>query len=64
MLNRPYCDTHEKVLFNSKKDAVAALVGQLKSKRVRVYDCSEHPGKVHMTKEGAKYKSDLQRHRR
>lgn len=61
---RQTCEEHNKVLFSSKRDALNSLVGQLKSKRVRVYGCTAHPGKVHLTKEGAKYKADLNRHRK
>lgn len=53
--NRPVCEQHGKVLYTSKRDARHAAVGALKSKRLRVYPCSEHPPKLHVTKESLRY---------
>jgi len=52
---RERCDEHDKTLYRDRKDAVGALMGGLKSKRVRVYPCQAHHGMVHMTKESVKY---------
>lgn len=54
--NRPSCEVHGKVLFHSKSDALGSLTGHLKKQRIRVYPCSKHPGKVHMTKESVRYR--------
>ena len=54
--NRPACEEHGKVLYRNRKDALGAATGALKSKRLRVYPCSAHPGLVHLTKEGIKYR--------
>ena len=40
-----------KVLFTSKREARKALVGQLASKSMRVYECPHHKGQFHMTKD-------------
>lgn len=45
------CDDHSKQLYTSTKTARSALTGQLRSKRIRVYECDAHPGKFHVTKE-------------
>lgn len=45
------CNSCGKRSFTSTKAARKALTGQLKSKRVRVYSCPEHPGTFHLTKE-------------
>lgn len=62
--HRAECEVHEKVLYNNKKDALGAATGALRSRRLRVYECDAHPGKVHVTKENVKYRGDLKRHRR
>ena len=53
---RETCEEHDKVLYLNRHDAVSALMGGLKSKRVRTYPCTAHKGKVHMTKESIKYR--------
>lgn len=50
MLNHKTCDETGKVIFYSKADARKSLVGQLKSKRVRIYPCHYCHG-MHVTKE-------------
>lgn len=46
-----FCDECDKRVFTSKHTARAALTGQLKSKRIRVYPCPSHKGTWHVTKE-------------
>ena len=53
--SRPKCAEHGKTLYNSKKEAIGALTGQLKQQRIRVYPCLDHKGRVHMSKENIKY---------
>ena len=48
--NRLSCAECDKVMFHSKHEARRALVGQLASKSVRVYECPSHPGMWHLTK--------------
>ncbi len=47
------CNECGKRTFTSKHAARAALTGQLRSKRIRVYRCPAHPGMFHITKERA-----------
>lgn len=56
-MNRKHCEGHDKVLFTSKREALKSLTGNLKSKRVRVYECEEHRGLYHLTKEGRRYQT-------
>ena len=53
--NRPHCDEHNKTLYSSVHDGRSAQVGAMKSRRIRVYPCTEHPGKFHVTKEDIRY---------
>jgi len=48
--NRATCAECDKTMFHSKHEARRALVGQLASKSVRVYECPSHPGMWHLTK--------------
>lgn len=52
---RDRCEEHDKTLYHSRHDAVGSLVGGMKGKRVRVYPCDAHKGRVHLTKESRKY---------
>lgn len=45
------CEETGKTAYTSKHAARAALTGQLRSKRIRVYPCPHHPGHFHVTKE-------------
>lgn len=45
------CECCYKVLYTSRNTAMASLVGQLKTKRVRVYECPGNKGEYHVTKE-------------
>ncbi len=56
--HRERCEKHDKVLYRNRKDAVGATMGHLKSQRLRVYPCDDHPGLVHLTKETIKYRSE------
>lgn len=50
-VNKQWCERCEKYLYNSKHDARAALMSQMKSKTVRAYPCPVTQGKFHMTKD-------------
>lgn len=52
---RPVCEEHGKVLYSSVKDAREAQVGAMKSRRIRVYECDQHPDRHHVTKEDARH---------
>lgn len=54
--NRPECEEHGgKTLYSSVHDGRAAQVGAMASRRIRVYPCTDHPGKFHVTKEDIRY---------
>ena len=53
--HRAHCEEHDKVLYTSKHDARDAQVGAMKSRRIRVYECHEHPERYHVTKEDVRY---------
>lgn len=57
--HRPHCEEHDKVLYSSKHDARAAQVGAMKSRRIRVYECDEHPDRYHVTKEDVRYQTAI-----
>lgn len=52
---RPICEEHDKTLYSSVHDARGAQVGAMKSRRIRVYECAEHPDRFHVTKEDVRY---------
>lgn len=45
------CVKHDKHLYTSVRTARAALTGQLRSKRIRVYPCDANKGLFHVTKD-------------
>lgn len=57
-MSRPVCEYHDKTLYTSKREARACLTGGLKGKRIWVYECDEHPGSFHISKEGRRYQKD------
>lgn len=48
MTGHGICEKTGKTIFRSSHEGRAALMGQLKSKRIRVYRCGAH---FHVTKE-------------
>lgn len=62
-MSQPRCESHDKVLYTSKKQGLKTLVGDLAGKRMRFYPCEDHPGLGHMTKEPVKVRNS-ERNRR
>jgi hypothetical protein len=52
-LRRDFCEEADKVSYRTKHDARKALVGQIASKSVRIYQCAFNKGHYHMTKDWA-----------
>ncbi len=50
-VEKQWCDRCEKYLYNSKHDARAALMSQMKSKTIRAYPCPVTRGRYHVTKD-------------
>lgn len=48
-----FCDYAQKVAYSSVQEARKSLTGQLRSKRIRVYECTAYPEHFHLTKERA-----------
>jgi len=48
-INRKVCAETGKVEYTSKHDAREALVGQMRSKSVRLYRCTFDPSHLHLT---------------
>lgn len=44
-----YCEDADKRSYTNKHEARNALVGQMKSKAMRVYQCQYSPGHWHIT---------------
>jgi len=51
--NRKTCEATGKVCYSSKHEARMSLMGQLASKSIRVYQCTEDHGHWHLTKDWA-----------
>lgn len=50
-VHKQWCERCEKFLYNSKHDARAALMSQMKSKTIRAYPCPVTHGRYHVTKD-------------
>jgi len=54
---REWCEDAAKFCYTSKKDARHALMGQLRSKSVRIYQCPDAPSHWHLTTQWKKDRS-------